>query len=251
MILISCDQQDEPAAPPKRPVSQRVFGRISKFKHLKGEVILKGRFENLRNLSRTCPAECDFVHANAARVALPLTGPGGKLAVFETRRPGRIADGVTPALVNGTTLMDFCFSPHDPQLVACACDDGVVRIWRIPEEGLPSQVSTPEAQFDAHSDKVQIVKFHPLAKGVLLTAAFDKTVKLWDLEDTSRPMIALEVGWENVHRFGSFFTFLAFLHQGHADQLFSAQFSQCGRFLATLCRDGKIRIYDPRRYENI
>ena len=29
-------------------------------------------------------------------------------------------------------------------------------------------------------------------------------------------------------------------------QLYSAQFSQCGRFLATVCKDGRIRIYDPR-----
>ena len=29
-------------------------------------------------------------------------------------------------------------------------------------------------------------------------------------------------------------------------QLYAAQFSQCGRFLATVCKDGRIRIYDPR-----
>ena len=44
-----------------RPVS-KVFGRVSKFKHLKGDVILKGRFENLKNLSKTCTAESDFFH---------------------------------------------------------------------------------------------------------------------------------------------------------------------------------------------
>lgn len=49
-----------PVTQPKRPAS-KVFGRISKFKHLKGDVILKGRFENLKNLSKTMPAECNFV----------------------------------------------------------------------------------------------------------------------------------------------------------------------------------------------
>ena len=29
-----------------------MFGRVSKFKHLKGDVMLKGRMENLKNLSR-------------------------------------------------------------------------------------------------------------------------------------------------------------------------------------------------------
>ena len=44
-----------------RPKSKQ-FGRVSKFKHLKGDVVLKGKFENLRNLSRTVPAECNFIH---------------------------------------------------------------------------------------------------------------------------------------------------------------------------------------------
>ena len=34
--------------------------------------------------------------------------------------------------------------------------------------------------------------------------------------------------------------------QGHNDQLFNADWSKCGRFLATVCRDGKIRIYEPK-----
>ena len=44
-----------------RPRSKQ-FGRVSKFKHLKGDVILKGKFDNLKTLSRTVPAECNFIH---------------------------------------------------------------------------------------------------------------------------------------------------------------------------------------------
>lgn len=116
-----------------------------------------------------------------------------------------------------------------PRLIsrlAVACDDGYVRIWKIPEGGLVQQVNEPHMMFAAHADKITIVKFHPLAKDVILTAAFDRTVKIWDLNQTDRPKIELE---------------------GHTDQLYSMRFSQCGRFLATVCRDGKIRIFDPRK----
>eukprot|EP00095_Tigriopus_kingsejongensis_P005020 maker-scaffold139_size317827-snap-gene-2.28 protein:Tk05020 transcript:maker-scaffold139_size317827-snap-gene-2.28-mRNA-1 annotation:"coronin-7 isoform x3" len=209
----------------KRPVS-KMFGRVSKFKHLKGDVILKGRFENLKNLGRTVPAECNFVHANADRIALPLTGPGGKIAVFETRKPGRIADGVTPVLINATTVMDFAFDPFNNARLATACDDGHVRVWTIPEGGLTHQVNTPTALFPAHADKIQIIKFHPLAKDVIVTAAFDRTVKIWDLNNTDEPKIELE---------------------GHQEQLYSIEFSVCGRFMATVCKDGKIRLFEPRK----
>ena len=207
--------EPETKAPvPKRPAS-KMFGRVSKFKHLKGDVILKGRFENLKNLSKTCPAECDYVKgeicvpcflkfeqafkyyssvlANADRIALPLTGPGGKIAVFETRKPGRIPDGVQPVLINGTSVMDFAFDPFDNSRLAVACDDGYVRIWKIPDGGLVQQVNEPDMMFAAHADKITIVKFHPLAKDVILTSAFDRTVKIWDLNRTEEPQIELEV----------------------------------------------------------
>ncbi|XP_059078879.1 coronin-7-like isoform X1 [Tigriopus californicus] len=209
----------------KRPVS-KMFCRVSKFKHLKGDVLIKGKFENLKNIGGTVPAECNFVHANADRIAVPLTGPGGKIALFETRKPGRIADGVTPVLINGTTVMDFAFDPFDTNRLVTACDDGHVRVWNIPKGGITHQVNKSDAVFPAHADKIQIVKFHPLAKDVIVTAAFDRTVKIWDLNNTNEPQIELE---------------------GHEDQLYSVEFSVCGRFLATVCRDGKIRLFDPRK----
>ena len=37
------------------------------------------------------------------------------------------------------------------------------------------------------------------------------------------------------------------LCQGHTDQVYSMAWSGCGRFLATVCRDGKLRIFCPRQ----
>ncbi len=145
--------------------------------------MLKGKFENLKNLSRTVPAECNVIKVNPDRIAVPLNGPGGKLAIFETRKPGRIPDGVTPVLINGTTVLDFSFDPFDNKRLVAGCDDGIIRVWIIPEEGLTAQVNEPQMEFSGHGDKIQIVKWHPLAKDVLMTAAFDRTVKIWNLSE--------------------------------------------------------------------
>ena len=77
---------------------------------------------------------------NEDRIAVPLSGPGGKLAIFETKRPGRIEAGVTPVLINGTTVLDFSFDPFDKSRLVAGCDDGIIRIWKIPEGGLTCQV---------------------------------------------------------------------------------------------------------------
>ena len=75
--------------------------------------MLKGKFDNLKNLSKTVPGESNGFAANPDRVAVPIAGPGGKIAVFEASRPGRIPDGVQPVLINGATVLDFGFDPFD------------------------------------------------------------------------------------------------------------------------------------------
>lgn len=85
-------------------------------------------------------------------------------------------------------------------------------------------MNKPESEFSLHADKIQIVQFNPVAKDVVITAAFDKTVFIWDLNDMTSPKLEL---------------------QGHDDQLYSLAFSRSGRFVATVCRDGRIRIFDP------
>ncbi len=44
------------------------------------------------------------------------------------------------------------------------------------------QVNQPAASLRAHGDKVSIIKFSPTARDIVATAAFDWTVKIWNLE---------------------------------------------------------------------
>ena len=67
--------------------------------------------ENIRNISRQISGECDGFHANRERVAVPLSGPGGRIAVLELSRVGKLPDGVIPALVHGANIMDFAWDP--------------------------------------------------------------------------------------------------------------------------------------------
>ncbi|XP_062539458.1 coronin-7 isoform X4 [Armigeres subalbatus] len=205
-----------------------VFGRVSKFRHLKGTPGHKStHIENIRNLSRQIPGECDGFQANSDRVAVPISGAGGKIAIFELSKPGRLPDGVIPSLVNGNNIMDFQWDPFDNQRLAVACDDGSVKIWAIPEEGLTEPTNEPEKELVAHSDKIYIVKYHPLAKNVFLTASYDMTIKIWDLDTLSDK----------------------YFLRGHTDQIFSAAWSPCGVYVATVSKDGKLRVYNPRKSE--
>ncbi|XP_043867296.1 coronin-7 isoform X4 [Drosophila mojavensis] len=205
-----------------------VFGKVSKFRHLKGTPGHKStHIENLRNLSRQIPGECNGFHANHERVAVPLAGPGGKIAIFELSRPGRLPDGVIPSLVNGSNVMDFQWDPFDAQRLAVACDDGIVKLWRIDEGGLTEPTNEPQGELTAHLDKIYFIRFHPLAADVLLTASYDMTIKLWDLRTMTEKCTLT----------------------GHTDQIFDFAWSPCGKLGASVCKDGKIRVYNPRKSE--
>nr|CAI5857096.1 unnamed protein product [Callosobruchus analis] len=222
-------RKSEAATPtPKR--TSTVFGRVSKFRHLKGTPAHKSfHIENIRNISRQISGECDGFHANPERCAVPLAGPGGKIAIFELSRYGRLPDGVLPSLVNGTsTVQDFAWDPFCDRRLATVCDDGTARLWRIPEGGLPEPTATPEKEWRAHQDKVYFVKWHPTAEDVLATGSYDMTIKIWDLT-TLTEKITLK---------------------GHVDQMFSFAWSPCGSFCATVSRDSKVRVYKPRQSDH-
>ncbi|KAM7349682.1 coronin isoform 2-T5 [Cochliomyia hominivorax] len=205
-----------------------VFGKVSKFRHLKGTPGHKStHIENLRNLSRQIPGECNGFTANHERVAVPLSGPGGKIAIFELSKPGRLPDGVIPSLVNGSNIMDFQWDPYDPKRLAVACDDGMVKLWRIPEGGLLEPTNAPEQELTAHSDKIYFIRFHPLAQDILLTASYDMSIKLWNLQTMEEKCVLT----------------------GHSDQIFDFAWSPCGKYGATVSKDGKIRVYNPRKSE--
>ncbi|XP_014219371.1 coronin-7 isoform X2 [Copidosoma floridanum] len=221
----------EPITTPTPKRTSTVFGRVSKFRHLKGTPGHKStHIENIRNISRQISGECDGFHANSDRVAVPLSGPGGKIAVMELKKTGRLPDGVMPALVHGATVMDFQWDPFDNQRLAVACDDGMIRLWEIPSCGLTEPTNEPSYTIEAHTDKIYLIKFHPLASDVLASASYDMSVKIWDLEplksgESIKSQITL---------------------QGHTDQIFSLAWSPCGQYLATASKDGKLRIYKPR-----
>ncbi|XP_045514373.1 coronin-7 isoform X4 [Pieris brassicae] len=215
-----------------------VFGKVSKFRHLKGTPGHKStHVENIKNVSRQISGECDGFCANAVRCAVPVSAGagGGRVAVvelptgatpFAVAPPSHPAGLHPPALLHPAALQDFAFDPFRPERLLVACDDGAIREWIVPDGGLTASTSEPERTFAAHADKIYAIRFHPTASDLLATAAHDHSVKIWDLA-ADPPTAAITLA-------------------GHADQIFALDWSLYGEYLATVCRDGYVRIYEPR-----
>ncbi|XP_023567541.1 coronin-7 isoform X2 [Octodon degus] len=211
---------------PSQKSLQSLLGPSSKFRHAQGTVLHRdSHITNLKGLNLTTPGESDGFCANQLRVAVPLLGSGGQVAVLELKKPGRLPDTTLPTLQNKAAVTDLTWDPFDPHRLAVAGEDARIRLWRVPPGGLNAVLTTPEAVLTGHTEKIYSLRFHPLAANVLASSSYDLTIRIWNLK----------AGAEQLRL------------QGHQDQIFGLAWSPDGQQLATVCKDGYVRAYEPRR----
>lgn len=217
-----------PSPSPSQSVKaiQSLMGPTSKFRHIQGAVMHRDtHITNIRGLNLTTPGECDGFCANHQHLAVPLAITGGQIAILERSQPGRLPDTAVPTIQNSVNVADFCWDPFDPHRLAVAGEDAKIRVWQVPEGGLKETLTEPELTLQGHTEKIYSIKFHPLASGLLVSSSYDLSVRLWDLDRGEQVKVLT----------------------GHEDQVFGMAWSPDGKFLATVCKDGKVRIYDPRK----
>lgn len=78
-------------------------------------------------------------------------------------------------------ITDFDFSPFNENLLATASEDGLVKMWIIPDEGIQKDHHNHDIELRGHSKKVQLLRFHPNADYTLASAGSDNTVRIWDV----------------------------------------------------------------------
>ncbi|XP_033631457.1 coronin-7-like [Asterias rubens] len=196
----------------------------SKYRHMNSCLMPRStHMINLHNLSSNVFGECDVFHVNSKWGAIPLGGAGGLIAFLDLNLSGKLERDL-PAVQNGSSVMDFAWDPFNNCRLAVACDNARILLWDIPSDGWTEAMTEPSLTLRGHREKLYFVKFHPQAADILMSASYDMTVKIWDL-----------TSGEEKHSL-----------TGHTDQIFSGAWSADGSKIATVCKDGQIRIYEPR-----
>ncbi len=136
---------------------------------------------------------------------------------------GRLPDTNIFSIVNKSKVSDFQWDPYDEETLAVGCDDGIVKIWKIGENGLDCSLEEPNIELRGHIERLYCIRYHPYIRNVIASASYDRTIKVWNIE-TRQAVKTL---------------------RGHSDVIFSISWSPCGNKLATICKDGFIRIYEP------
>jgi len=155
----------------------------SKYRHVYGEVPKQESwFCDVKKPYTS--GEGRYAAANATYWATSKAGGGGPMYICRHDAPGRKTEGKDLFTVNvqkGKAL-DFDFHPFIPNLIASASEDTTLCVTEIPDK-IEANVSKFTVQMKGHQKKCHLMKWHPTANNVICSASWDKTIKLWNVEN--------------------------------------------------------------------
>lgn len=68
-------------------------------------------------------------------------------------------------------MLDITWCPFNDNIIASGSEDGIVRVWQIPDGGLVRPLMDPIVELIGHQRRVGLILWHPCANNVLLSAS--------------------------------------------------------------------------------
>jgi len=198
--------------------------RISKFRHVFGSPYRDQ--DCYKNISITRNAhDGSFCAVNPKFVAIVTeTSGGGSFLVLLLSEVGRIDVDHPRVTGHRGPVVDLKFNPFNEFEIASCSDDGTVKIWSIPPDGLKTDLSQWKIDLHGHQRRVDYVEWHPTAENLLLSAGLDHQIILWNVERVEPIQI----------------------YRCHSDAIQSISWNRNGSMFATTCRDKHLRVIDAR-----
>lgn len=205
-------------------MSWRPCFRSSKFRNVYGRSW--GRERSFEGVAITRSVhDSHFCSANAKYVAVVTeSAGGGAFVVIPVAQFGRLETNFPKVCGHHGNVLDIKWSPFYDDIIASCSEDTSVRIWQIPEGGLKRNMSAALLELYGHSRRVGLIEWHPTSSGILLSAGYDYKVLVWNLDQAEAVQMI----------------------QCHTDVVLSLSFNLDGSFLASSCRDRRLRIIEPR-----
>eukprot|EP01137_Pigoraptor_chileana_P021150 Opistho-2@84497 len=195
--------------------------RVSKYRHLFSTVKKETRWTNLR--------VGDFqIRSNSDYFGFVWATPNSNgLYVVPIKGAGIVKVPDSPPLITtNSTILSFDFNPFVKDLVATGGRDGIVKLWKVPTDGLTGEENFEDAQhsYSAHQKRVAALQFHPTAENILVTAGGENFMKIWDVGSEREELLIV----------------------GHNDVPINWSWTNDGNAMVTSCKDKMMRMFDPR-----
>ncbi|KAA0706437.1 Coronin-2A [Triplophysa tibetana] len=201
----------------------------TRFRHMIGKAAVKGRCYHGLSATRSVQNN-HFCAVNPCFIAIVTECMGGgAFIVISVHQTGRVSPLHARVCGHSARVLDVKWDPFNDRRIASCSEDCTVKVWEIPQNGLKDHMTQPCKDLLAHGRRVALIEWHPTARDLLLSSAYDYKVFVWCL-DTDVCVIQTPVCVINTHQ----------------QLVLSLNFNPDGSLIATTCKDKKIRIIEPR-----
>jgi coronin-7 len=208
------------SSPPTKPKFQ--LPQQSSFRFM--SCTPKLMYDDLKHFNSSLPNESRSFDSSSEILVFPLVGGGGQCGIWKTKeQPGRLPFKLPCVITCGSDLADFQVSPFDPWSLFTLSEDGIVRLWKINGDDTVTCLKEMNTLNPGRSCLV----VHPTIQTLLLTTSPDglePCLKVWEFEAGS-------CLWSFIH----------------PDLIFGCACSSDGQYVATICRDKFVRVFDARK----
>ncbi|XP_058021879.1 coronin-2A isoform X1 [Ahaetulla prasina] len=203
--------------------------RSSKFRHVYGKAASKENcYDNVPITHSVYDNQFCAVNPRFIAVVTECAG-GGAFLVIPISQTGKLDPHYPRICGHKGNVLDIKWNPFDDFVIASCSEDTTVKVWNIPQHLLTQSITDAQKDLLGHSRRVGLIEWHPTASNILFSTGYDYKVMIWNL-DTKEHTIQTPVRTIGFH----------------TDVILSMSFNMDGSLLATVCRDRKIRIIDPR-----
>ncbi|KLT40440.1 DUF1900-domain-containing protein [Cutaneotrichosporon oleaginosum] len=138
-------------------------------KYLAGKTPLIPTYDQIPSVA-TLHQDSQILRLSPHLAFFPVQGPGGRLLVHPLSKKGRLPFGGVGFVAGGVALADFAADPFTDRVV-CAGEDGVLRVWDLPADGVEGAGPEPTVVRGSGVERIAHVAFHPTARDLLVVAS--------------------------------------------------------------------------------
>ncbi|CAN9510297.1 unnamed protein product [Ophioblennius macclurei] len=203
--------------------------RSSKFRHVFGKTATKENCYDGVPITRSVQ-DNNFCAVNPRFLAvITECAGGGAFLVLPLHHTGKVDPQHPRVSGHRGNVLDIKWNPFNDYCIASCSEDTTVKVWEIPPHGVLKNLTGAWKELQGHSRRVGLIEWHPTAKNILFSTAYDYQVMIWSLDCPEQVI-------KNPVRTISH----------HSDVVLSMSFNTDGSLFATSCKDRKVRLMDAR-----